>query len=55
MDDPNLTAPSPLARLRQAYDAVRLWLILLLGVAGTIAALSLPINTPGPGVRPGTW
>ncbi len=47
MDDPNLTGPSPLARLRQAYDAVRLWLILLLGVVGTIAALSLPINTPG--------
>jgi hypothetical protein len=47
MDEPNLTAPSPLARLRHAYDAVRLWLILLLGVAGTVAALSLPINTPG--------
>ncbi len=47
MDDPNLSTPSPLARLRQAFNAVRLWLILLLGVVGTIVAISLPINAQG--------
>ncbi|MFN2149532.1 MAG: hypothetical protein ACK2T2_14185, partial [Anaerolineales bacterium] len=45
MEDTAATTLSPSERLQQAWRAARLWFILLLGIAGTIAAISLPLTS----------
>jgi membrane-associated HD superfamily phosphohydrolase len=44
MEDTSTTTLSPTQRLQQAWWAARLWLILLLGIVGTIVTISIPIN-----------
>ncbi len=44
MDENTSTNLTTLERLRSALSAARLWFILLFAVAGTIAAISIPVN-----------
>ncbi len=44
MDENTSTNLTTLERLRSAFSAARLWFILLFAVAGTIAAISIPVN-----------
>lgn len=44
MDETSPVRPSATERLRQAWQATRLWFIFMLGVVGTTLALSLPIS-----------
>lgn len=44
MDEESLSRTSALQRLKDAWKAVRLWLIFILGLAGMTAALTLPLS-----------
>jgi putative nucleotidyltransferase with HDIG domain len=44
MEDTAATTLSPVVRLQQAWRAARLWFILLLGIIGTTAAISIPLS-----------
>ncbi|MEJ2011971.1 MAG: HDIG domain-containing protein [Anaerolineales bacterium] len=44
MEDTSARNLSPTERLRQAWLSARLWFILLLGIVGTVAAISIPIS-----------
>ena len=45
MEDTTATTLSPTERLQHAWRAARLWFILLLGIVGTIIAISIPLTS----------
>jgi membrane-associated HD superfamily phosphohydrolase len=44
MDDLTPSSPTTMERIRRAFRAARLWLILIFGIAGCIAILSIPVD-----------
>jgi len=45
MEETSATSLSPAERLQHAWRSARLWFILLLGIAGTITAISIPLSS----------